>query len=184
MIDHCRSYAVYEGTLRAIVHRFKYGRKVRLGRRLARLLLWIWKQDPQFQEAEVLLPVPLHWRRERKRGFNQSRILAQYLSHWTGIPWERRALRRQRNTPSQTGLSRRQRRLNLAATFEVRRPEPVKDRVCLLIDDVFTTGATLNEVARVLKRAGARKVMAMTLARVSPQFALATGESGRGKNAL
>jgi predicted amidophosphoribosyltransferase len=90
------------------------------------------------------------------------------------LPLESRALERTRNTASQTGLSPRQRRLNVSGAFRVRKPASIRGRNCLLIDDVFTTGATLNEMARVLSEAGANKVLALTLARVSPRGAFVT----------
>jgi ComF family protein len=170
--DFCRSYALYEDTVREVLHRFKYGRRARLGVRLAELLAQAWARYNLLEEAQVILPMPLHRRREKERGFNQSRILAKYLSGMVGRQLESRAVVRIRNTPSQTGLSHRQRRLNVEQCFQVRRPAAVRGKACLVIDDVFTTGATLNAMARVLKKAGATKVLALTLARVSPRASI------------
>ncbi len=176
--DFCRSYALYQDTMREVLHRFKYGGRKRLGGRLARLLFQTWTHCHPLREAEVILPMPLHRGREKERGFNQSRILAKYLSGMVRVPLESRAVVRIRNTPSQTGLSHRQRRLNVAGCFEVRSPAMIRNKTCLVIDDVFTTGATLNELARVLKEEGAVRVVALTLARVSPRAAIgATKES-------
>jgi len=118
--------------------------------------------------------MPLHRKRERTRGFNQSKILAKYLARRVDRPWEADATVRIRNTPSQTGLSHHQRRLNVAQCFGIRKPRVIGGRVCLIIDDVLTTGATLNEMATALKAAGAKKVLALTLARVSPRAAIGT----------
>lgn len=170
--DSCRSYAVYEDPIREIVHRFKYGKRARLGPRLAGLLYSIWLNDEKVREAEVIVPVPLHRQRERARGFNQSTILARCLSRMTQKPFETKMLIRSRATSSQTGLSHRQRRQNVSHAFEVKRPDVVRGKVCLVIDDVFTTGATLNEIARTLKQSGAKKVVALTLARVSARAAV------------
>jgi ComF family protein len=167
---------LYEDTVREVLHRFKYGGRARLGIRLAQLLSQTWSHHTLLQEAEVILPMPLHRRREKARGFNQSRILAKYLSGMVERPLESKAVVRIRNTPSQTGLSHRQRRLNVAQCFEVRQPAAIRGKVCLVIDDVFTTGATLNSMARVLKEQGAAKVLALTLARVSPRAAIRTAK--------
>lgn len=174
--DFCRSYALYENRVREVLHRFKYGRRARLGARLAQLLSQIWAHYPLLQEAEVIVPMPLHRRREKERGFNQSGILAKCLSGMVGRPLAAKAVGRVRNTPSQTGLSHRQRRLNVAQCFEVRQPAAIQGKACLVVDDVFTTGATLNSLARVLKEEGAAKVFALTLARVSPLAAIGTAE--------
>jgi ComF family protein len=139
---------------------------------MADLLYWKWLQSPELHESELILPVPLHRRRERTRGFNQSRILAKSLSCKIERPCEGHVLVRTRNTASQTGLSHRQRRLNVAHAFVVRNSDRILGKNCLLVDDVFTTGATLNEVAKVLKQAGARKVLALTVARVSSRVAI------------
>lgn len=119
-------------------------------------------------EADMLVPVPLHWTRLAQRRFNQAAWLAEVLARVVGKPWSASLLRRVKRSGGQGGLNARQRRLNVRGAFAVppdRRPQ-VSGRAVLLIDDVFTTGATLNACARALKRAGARKVMALTLARV------------------
>jgi ComF family protein len=174
--DFCRSYGIYDGLLRQVIHRFKYGHRVRLGKRLNLLLHFAWEQWPEFQEADLILPVPLHRRRQWERGFNQSEMLARLLAQDVRKLFQRGLLIRVRNTPSQTGLSRRQRRLNVEGAFEVRKPARVKNKACLLVDDVLTTGATLNETATVLKRWGARKILVLTLARVSPLVAIGSSE--------
>jgi ComF family protein len=108
--------------------------------------------------AKVVIPVPLHRARLRRRGFNQAQLLSERL----GLE-VRHLLRRRKNTPSQTGLSRSQRVLNLSGAFEVRGDPP--DCV-LVIDDVYTTGSTMHEIAKTLKRAGVTRVEALTVARV------------------
>src|SRR5262249_45570915 len=103
---------------------------------------------------------PLHRSRERERGFNQAELIATRL----GRPVVTHLLRRRKNTPSQTGLTRNQRKRNLAAAFETR--GDVKGTV-IVVDDVYTTGSTMNEIARTLKRAGAERVEVLTVARVA-----------------
>jgi ComF family protein len=128
--------------------------------------------------------VPLHWRRRLQRGFNQSALLAGAVARRYGIP-VRSALRRTRATPTQAGLTHAGRRSNVAGAFRVARPETVAGRRVLLVDDVMTTGATASACAAALKRAGARYVALLTLARVDrrnwapqrPAASLAVGAS-------
>jgi len=115
-----------------------------------------------FEGIDIVVPVPLHWRRRRQRGFNQAEALARTL----GMPW-RNALRRTRRTPSQTELPAAQRHRNVREAFALRRRAAVSGRSILLVDDVATTGATLEACAEVLRAAGAREVRALTVARVA-----------------
>ena len=116
--------------------------------------------------ADALVPVPLHRTRRIKRRFNQSVLLANALAKRCGVPVAADALMRAKRTPSQGGLSAVGRRRNVSGAFAVRDPEAVRGKRLVLIDDVMTTGATLNACARVLKRAGAARVDALCLARV------------------
>ena len=160
--DAAYCFGAYEGNLRQLVHLYKYARIKPLARPLADLLLAALPRDERF---DAVTPVPLHWRREWRRGFNQSELLARALSRRTGIPFVR-ALRRVRATPSQAGLSNTSRRRNVAAAFRSRRSFAAEGRRILLIDDVMTTGSTAAACALVLKRAGAARVALLTVARV------------------
>jgi len=113
--------------------------------------------------ADLLVPVPLHPKRIRDRGFNQSLLLAQAFP---GTPLAREALVRTRHTPPQVGLSPKERRDNVKGAFAVTDPARVKDKSVLLIDDLYTTGSTVKECARVLRKAGASRVEVLTVARV------------------
>ncbi len=119
---------------------------------------------PRDQLFDCIVPMPVHWRKLLIRGFNQSRLLAAEVSRRTGLPLAA-ILRRRRHTQAQTGLSRSQRRANVAGVFFVPRNADVRNRRILLLDDVFTTGATVNAAAAALKRAGAVRVSVLTLAR-------------------
>lgn len=123
---------------------------------------------PFFKEADVILPVPLHWTRLWTRRFNQAALLAQALSRKTRIPYVPTLLKRTRRTPPQGYLSRKERRQNVAHAFKVnpRKRFLLKAARVILIDDVYTTGATLEACARVLLAQGAQCVMVLTLARV------------------
>jgi ComF family protein len=157
----------YQGELRAIVHAFKYDRRRSLARPLGRLLREA--GSPVLADADAVVPVPLHaWKRIR-RGFNQSADLARALE-LPVCP----VLRRRRATRPQAGLTPGQRRRNVAGAFALATwpwrsaRAAVIDRTLVLVDDVMTTGATLDACARVLKQAGAREVRTLTLARALP----------------
>lgn len=114
---------------------------------------------------DCVMPVPLHVSRLRHRGFNQSLILAHRVAESFGLTLSYDNLIRIRPTRPQVNLSGEERLRNVKGAFSLRRPGDVEDRCILIVDDVFTTGATMNECASVLKRAGARSVIALTLAR-------------------
>jgi competence protein ComFC len=177
--DGARSFGLYTGTLRQVVLRLKFSGDARLGKRMGELLAPAWNALPRGDDCDlpVIVPVPLHPSRRRERGFNQSELLAEGLVRELGKlpgvtlpPVARSSLRRQRATPPQTGLSVAARRENLRGAFAVERPEDVRGRAIVLVDDVMTTGATLSACARALKRAGAARVLGLTLARATPQF--------------
>ena len=163
--DAARAAGEYDGDLRAILHAFKYDGRRSLARPLAALMRD--RAGDLLRDVDLVIPVPLHrWRRLR-RGFNQ----ADELAHRLGLP-VRRVLRRSRATRPQAGLQPAGRRRNVRGAFELAwfaRPSDVCDRCVVLVDDVRTTGATLDACALVLKAAGAREVRALTAARAAPR---------------
>ena len=164
--DFARSCSRLEEPLQGIIHQFKYGSHPSLARPLARLLHALWVQAYRDRTPDMIVPVPLHRARQRERGFNQSRLLARHLSRWTQVPLMDRVLVRSRSTEAQAGLSRKQRRRNIQGAFRVADRGSIRERAVLLVDDVFTTGATLNECARMLRKQGAQRVDVLTIARV------------------
>jgi len=177
--DRARSFGFYTGKLRQAVLLMKYAGGERLGVRLGELLASPWDSLPLVSELDspLIIPVPLYPSRRRERGFNQADLLAAGLVRALGrhnrgkAPRVAKAcLRRKRATPPQTGLRVSARRENLRGAFEVLKPQVVRGRAIVLVDDVMTTGATLSACARALKRAGAAQVMGLTLARATPQF--------------
>jgi ComF family protein len=161
-----RAVCLYEGPIVEAISRFKYGGVTRLARPLGSFLVGYRDPEFPFSDLDLILPVPLHPARLRQRGFNQSLLLARYFSRKHSIRLDFTALQRSRPTPPQTQLSGSQRQTNVRGAFQVRRPEVVSEKRILLIDDVFTTGATVRECAKVLLGAGAKQVDVLTLARV------------------
>jgi len=167
--DVARSAWIYDGAPREAIHRFKYGGKSALAARLAPAMGDLLLHDETLREHgafDCLVPVPLHPRRQRKRGYNQSELLARALSRQVEIP-TRTLLERTRATRPQVGLNLKARGENVRGAFSLdsRFAGDVRGLKILLVDDVFTTGSTLRECAAVLKRAGAGSVCALTLAR-------------------
>lgn len=162
--DIARAAGDYDGSLREIIHAFKYDGRRSLARPLAAMMRD--RGGGVLDGADLAVPVPLHpWRRLR-RGFNQAEALARQLE----LP-VCRALRRTRATRPQAGLRPAGRRRNVRRAFELAwlaKPDDVRDRCVVLVDDVRTTGATLDACALVLKAAGAREVRALTAARAAP----------------
>ena len=148
-----RSFGLYEGVLRQVILLVKFQRHERLGRRLGEKLMDTLTQEEELLKSTRIVPVLLHRRRRRERGFNQAEILARGLTDRTGIPMDRDSLRRTRFTPPQTGLSPSARRANVRGAFDVR-GTLLRGHIVLLVDDVITTGATVNACARRLKQAG------------------------------
>jgi ComF family protein len=153
------------GIVRQIIHNFKYGRQVHLRHLVARWLCAAFDDERlRGRQFDILVPVPLHPTRQRERGFNQASLLAELSSARISIPCKP-LLKRIRYTTTQTALDRAERMENLHNAFRLRKNADVRGLRVLLVDDVLTTGSTLSECARVLKRAGAISVYAATAAR-------------------
>jgi ComF family protein len=160
-----RSAALYTGTLRRAILEVKYHGRIALSLSLG---LFVKSQYPRLFDVErfdCILPVPLHVRRLRQRGFNQCVLLAAPLARSLRIPLDRGSIRKIRETAPQSLASGMQRRKNLHNTFSVMEPLRVAGRSVLVLDDVYTTGTTIETLAGVLFSAGARKVAALTLGR-------------------
>jgi ComF family protein len=164
-----RSAGLLEGALMDAIHALKYDGKIQLARPLGRILLAALMREFIPEQIDVIVPVPLHRARLRQRGFNQVLLMLREwpdfpLVRQAGIVIEPRIIVRTVNTVSQTGLGRGKRKANVRGAFAVASPDRIKDRRVVVIDDVFTTGATSTECARMLVRAGAATVSVLTLA--------------------
>lgn len=163
MVTRARAIGEYEGTLREIIHALKYSGRHSLARPLAERMRQRGRE--LIGDVDCVVPVPLHWRREYQRGFNQTREIARHLG-----PPVVEALVRRRATRAQVELPANRRRDNVAGAFTVRRDwfhgPGIRGKTVLLIDDVCTTGATLDACAEALADGGASEVYALTAARV------------------
>jgi ComF family protein len=161
-IDGIRSAVMFEGPLRQAIHHLKYRGRTSLAEPLGELLSARWRAGPL--PADLIVPVPLHASRLRERGYNQSTLLAQQLSHASGLPLVESALKRIRATSPQVTLNAAERKVNVSNAFEAS-GDIVRGRQVLLVDDVCTTGATLGSSSIALRQSGAASVWAITLAR-------------------
>jgi len=165
--DIARAPYLYQGPLMTAIHDLKYAKKSHLARSLGPLLAsyaetWLGRDD-----SLLVMPVPLHPNRLRERGFNQSLLLARHVASRIGADLDYLSLRRVRHTQPQTTLTSDERRKNVRRAFGVVGHASLKERSVLLIDDVATTGSTLSECARALKKAGVKEVYCLVLARTA-----------------
>jgi ComF family protein len=168
-----RAVGVYEQALMVVVHDLKYGEKVQLAYPLSQLLISVFLKYWQDRPIDIITPVPLYAKRFRTRGFNQAYLIIRYWTDLlldthpipTQIRIERSLLSRKRPTRPQTGLGRKERLWNVKGAFRLQEADLIKDKAILLVDDVYTTGATAGECAKILLDGGASQVDILTLAR-------------------
>ncbi|MCJ7774612.1 MAG: ComF family protein [Desulfobacterales bacterium] len=168
-----RAAGIYDRSLMTLIHQLKYKGKIQLAKPLGKLLFTSLFNFWGSTGIDVIVPVPLHKKRFKKRGFNQAYLL---IKNWEEMNEkvdprivfaniDKDLLIRQKHTKPQTGLSRKERIKNIRNAFMVTHPEKVKEKRVLIVDDVYTTGATTNECARILLEHGAKRVDVLTLAR-------------------
>jgi ComF family protein len=164
-----RAWACYpredDHPLREVVQKFKYARKVSLGRPLGRLMARGCQEFLREIDPDVIVPVPLYPKRLRWRGFNQSVLLAREVSRAYGIHMDPFLLQRRHETAAQTRLAEEERRRNVRGAFTLDPDRPIRGKRVLIVDDVYTSGATVNECSRTLKQGGAKEIYVLTLAR-------------------
>ncbi len=164
-----RAATEYRGVMPSAIYRFKYAGRKTLAHPFGTLLHHAWEHSPEIQDTQAIVPIPLYSKNERVRGFNQAELLAKQLAELIQRPILPMLIR-MRKTASQIALNREKRGLNVRSAFDLHpyvrpRMETLQKCSFLLIDDVCTTASTLNECANVLRKAGARRVKALVLAR-------------------
>ncbi len=165
-LDRLRYVGPYRGALRA--HLLFLKRKPQVCGRLRERIREALRDEPLFSDVELVLPVPLHPRRLRERGYNQAAVLAKDVARALARPLREDVMRRIVDTePRRAGMDARERAQSIAGSFAVTSEEAVRGKVILLVDDVYTSGATLNECARTVRQAGARLVFGFVIARAA-----------------
>ena len=160
-----RAVGLYDKILLEAIHRFKYNRHILSGRALGKLMASYCYPLFEWSQNDLIIPVPLHPKRLRHRGFNQAVILGREIAVRFRLKLKVDTLRRCVHTLPQFDLGRNERGPNVKGAFEVRKPQEIEGRRIILIDDVYTTGSTVKECARTLLQAGAEEVAVLTLAR-------------------
>jgi ComF family protein len=165
-LDATYSFGSYEGPLRQLIHLYKYGKVESLAGPLCKLLVRTIPVDRQF---DIVIAMPMHWRKRLERGFNQAELLAKPIAKLYGLRLSSDLLQK-RYGKAQASLSAKERHENLKDSFRVAHAQRIAGKRILLVDDVITTGATLRAASAALKAAGARHVSALTLARVDDRW--------------
>lgn len=169
--DWCRCAVVYDDVAKHMVHRLKYSGDRRLAPQMAKLMAATLTQVMNLCRNEfeshfnLIVPVPLHRSRLRKRGFNQAYLIAEALSEHMGVPVNASLLIRTRDTKPQFDLEPEERLVNVRGAFDLAKPDEVADKTVIIVDDVITTGATLNECAKALRKGKPKMVCAIAFAR-------------------
>jgi competence protein ComFC len=163
--DSASSAALFEGALQKVIQKFKFNGITELSGLLSELLIESYPLYFKYRKIDIAAPIPIHYKRMVERGFNQSDILGSKLCSTLDIPYSTDILSKIKHTKDQVNLSLDDRIINLQGAFRVSGKLDIKDKNILLIDDVFTTGSTINEAAKTLKEAGAMEVYAYTVGR-------------------
>jgi ComF family protein len=164
--EFSRSTGVYDKVLKKCIHLFKYYGEKKLAKPLGKLMVdSLVKNDEFKKKIDLIIPIPLHRNDLKKRGFNQSVLLGKVVGDYFSIPVGESVLVKKKLTPFQVNLSKKEREKNILRVFSVEKPEEIKGKNILILDDVFTTGSTVEECAKELMKARAKNVFVLTLAR-------------------
>ena len=165
LFDYSHSLFRYEDEVIKLIHQLKFGEKISYARSIGEMLFVMFENEllPEQEKPDCIIPVPLHDKRLRQRGYNQSTEIARIIAKKTAIPIAHDAVVRRRNTMTQTGLKAKERQNNIKGAFDIVDVKNYKH--VLIIDDVVTTGSTINELARVLKLDGIERVGVLSIAR-------------------
>lgn len=156
----------YNDVVREIIHRMKYDGIAEAAEPISKIIGDYIRIAQLPLAGRIIVPIPMHHSRERSRGFNQAALIAEKISRNFGIPLEPNVLIRIKNTAPQSGIkSTAEKNKNICGCFSVAKPENIAGKSILLVDDIITSGATLNEACRVLKNAGAKNILALVMAK-------------------
>ncbi len=159
------SVVEYKGIIKKAIYKFKYGKKPYMSKAFGALILdRLLENDIDEHDIDIIVPVPLHRIKLIKRGFNQAEVLGKYISNVLDIPLSVNNLVRKNRTSRQNKLDKLERQKNIEGAFKVRKKELFKDMSILLVDDIFTTGATVDECSKILLNAGAKEIKVLCIA--------------------
>ncbi|MFQ5835387.1 MAG: double zinc ribbon domain-containing protein [bacterium] len=159
---------LYEGVMKEAIHLLKYRRKKGIMKRLEKVLkAYFFHTDLPLSKLDLVIPIPLHRKKLKERGFNQAELLARVIATHFDLKLVKNGLQRVKATKSQISLSKKERIENIKGAFQFKNKDKFRAKKILLVDDVYTTGTTVREAAKVLKKAKAREVYILTLARAS-----------------
>ena len=164
--DKAISVFEYDDFSKNIIIKFKHYDSTHLTKYISSLMYLASK--PYVDEAHIIVPIPIHLSRRLKRKYNQSELIAMEISRASGLPYEPRILKKHKKTLSQEELSAQKRKTNVKGSFSINKfyKDMIKDKEIILVDDVFTTGSTVNECSKILKKNGVKKVTVITLSKV------------------
>jgi len=164
--DRVIALGIYEGGLKECIHAFKFGRKERLGAWVAEMMVSsLRRNQADMLGYDLVVPVPMHPAKRKERGFNQAEVMSRHLARLLAIPCNPGVIRRNVRGQTQSSLSRKDRFQNVAGAFQCASPNSVRGRRVLLVDDIFTTGATAAACSSLLKHSGAREITVLVAAR-------------------
>jgi len=164
--EFSRSTGIYDKVLKKCIHLFKYYGEKKLAKALGKLMVDYLLKNGEFEnKLDLIIPVPLHKNDLKKRGFNQSVLLGKVVGDYFSIPVRESVLVKKKLTPFQVNLSKKERSKNILRAFSVEKPKEIKGKNILILDDVFTTGSTVEECAKELMKARAKNIFVLTLAR-------------------
>jgi len=164
--EFSRSAGIYDRVLKKCIHLFKYYGEKKLAKPLGKLMVDYLLKNNEFEnKLDLIIPVPLHKNDLKERGFNQSVLLGKVIGDYFSIPVGETVLIKKKLTPFQVNLSKKEREKNILNAFLVEKPEEIKGKNILILDDVFTTGTTVEECAKELMKARAKSIFVLTLAR-------------------
>ncbi|MGA7936220.1 MAG: ComF family protein, partial [Kovacikia sp.] len=176
------AWGSYTGSLKRTIAAFKYENQPHLARPLGHWMAQSWLESHQHSTNLVVVPIPLHPSKQKQRGFNQADLLAQYFCELSGLPLETQGLERSQETIAQFKLSATEREENLAQAFRIGKAflKKMPDHPVLLLDDIYTTGATVKSATHTLRRRGIRVCGVVVLARTCPEITTRDREKDRG----
>ncbi|MEA2088183.1 MAG: ComF family protein [Candidatus Caldatribacteriota bacterium] len=164
--EFSRSVGIYNKVLKKCIHLFKYYGEKKLAIPLGKLMVDYLLKNNEFENKfDLIIPVPLHNNDLKKRGFNQSVLLGKAIEDYFSVPVREKVLVKKKLTPFQVNLSKKERERNILSAFSVEKPEEIEGKNILILDDVFTTGSTVEECAKELMKARANNIIVLTLAR-------------------